>query len=199
MKKIREVCITRLLNIFFSLHGSRGPQAPCRWHPSPAGQAHIWPTYHTKLTPQMWHVTVWPDLLTIRMPIHGNWPLEWGLLWVIYCLLTFWFHYQSLAMARTNWKIFYKSPIPDFTDEFQMVLWSHVKIAENHCTFFCPFPKTILKPRGSKWVLRAFSAEAVTGGIEEALNQLFHLTDHITWMIPFFPSCFLNNTWVEKG
>ena len=108
-------------------------------------------------------------------------------------------HYQSFAMARTNWKIFYKSPIPDFTDEFQMVLWSHVKIAENHCTFFCPFPKTILKPRGSKWVLRAFSAEAVTGGIEEALNQLFHLTDHITWMIPFFPSCFLNNTWVEKG
>jgi len=48
-------------------------------------------------------------------------------------------------------------------------------------------------------VLRAFSAEAVTGGTEEALNQLFHLSDHITWMIPFFPSCFLNNTWVEKG
>ena len=45
---------------------------------------------------------------------------------------------------------------------------------------------------------RALSAGAVIGGIEEALNVLFHLTDHVTWMIPFFPSRFCNNTWVEK-
>ena len=45
---------------------------------------------------------------------------------------------------------------------------------------------------------RALSAEAVLGGIEEARNLLFHLTDHVTWMIPFFPSWFCNNTWVEK-
>ena len=45
---------------------------------------------------------------------------------------------------------------------------------------------------------RALSAGAMIGGIEEALNVLFHLTDHVTWMIPFFPSRFCNNTWVEK-
>ena len=84
------------------------------------------------------------------------------------------------------------------TEDFQMVLWLHVKTAEKHCTYLCPFPKAVLKLGGCKWVSRALSAEAVIGGIEEALNLLFHLTDHITWMIPFFPSCFLNNTWVEK-
>lgn len=63
---------------------------------------------------------------------------------------------------------------------------------------FCPFPKAVLKLRGCKRVSRAFSAEAVTEGIEEALNLLFHWTDHITWTIPFFPSRFCNNTWVEK-
>ena len=47
-------------------------------------------------------------------------------------------------------------------------------------------------------VSRALSAEAVTGGVGEALNLLFHLTDHITWTIPFFPSWFCNNTWMEK-
>ena len=66
-----------------------------------------------------------------------------------------------------------------------MVSWSHIKIAEKHCTYFCPFPKAVLKLRGCKWVSRAFSAEAVTGGIEEALNLLFHLTE---LLFVWFPS-----------
>ena len=35
MKKIREVCITHLLNIFFSLHGSHGPWALPFFPPPP--------------------------------------------------------------------------------------------------------------------------------------------------------------------
>ena len=86
----------------------------------------------------------------------------------------------------------------NFTEEFQMVSWLRIKISERYFTYFCPFLKAVLKLRGCKRVSRALSAEAVTGGIEETLNLLFHLPDHITWTIPFFPSQLCNNTWVEK-
>ena len=36
----------------------------------------------------------------------------------------------------------------------------------------------------------AFSVEAVTEGIEEALNLLFHLIDYISWMMSLLPIMF---------
>ena len=35
---------------------SGGPRAPCRWPPAAAGQAHIWHSYHSKLTLHMCYI-----------------------------------------------------------------------------------------------------------------------------------------------
>ena len=45
----------------------------------------------------------------------------------LHCLLTFWFHCQSLAMARMNWKIFSMFPIPPLTPQKNFKwLWDYM-------------------------------------------------------------------------